>query len=45
MEPPEPRPMMAMRAEAGGIAGQPEVPVQAGTISIRAMVTLTASIK
>jgi len=45
IQPPEPRPMMAMRMEVQTAAAAPDVPVSAGTISIRAMVTLTAAIK
>jgi len=43
--PQEPRPMMEMRMQMQASAAAPEVPVAAGTISIRAMVTLTAAIK
>jgi len=43
--PQEPRPMMEMRMQMQASAAPPEVPVAAGTISIRAMVTLTAAIK
>jgi uncharacterized protein len=44
VSPPEPRPVM-MRQEMAAAAAPVEVPVQPGTISIRAMVTLTAAIR
>ena len=40
---PPPRPMMAMRAEAAQGAAEP--PIEAGEIELRAMVTLTATIR
>jgi uncharacterized protein YggE len=45
MQPQEPRPMMVSRMEMQTAAAAPDVPVSAGTISIRAMVTLTAGIR
>jgi uncharacterized protein YggE len=45
VQPQEPRPMIAMRMEGANMAAAPDVPVSAGAVSIRAMVTLTAAIK
>jgi uncharacterized protein len=43
--PQEPRPMMEMRMQMQASAAAPDVPVVAGTISIRAMVTLTVGVR